>query len=165
MALCTGLALQPDRETLAARAEIQYIEAVLLSDAARKPQDAVPLLMLGDFYLSKNMEDKALHNYEQALVRAPENVTLLNNLAWLLLTAETTGMRDAAQALVLAKQAAMLAQEAFILDTLATAYWAHGQIAVALELEERAIRLDPDNKSFYQEQMHRFRQQHWRENP
>lgn len=165
VALCTGLALQPDRETLAARAEIQYIEAVLLSDAARKPQDAVPLLMLGDFYLSKNMEDKALHNYEQALVRAPENVTLLNNLAWLLLTAETTGMRDAAQALVLAKQAAMLAQEAFILDTLATAYWAHGQIAVALELEERAIRLDPDNKSFYQEQMHRFRQQHWRENP
>ncbi len=156
------LALQPDRETLAARAEIQYIETVLRQEAGQKPEEGRALILLGDFYLGKKMEVQALAAYNEALARAPKNASLLNNLAWLLLTADTSGLRDKERGLALAEQAAGLAEKAFILDTLATAYWAHGRIERALALEEEAARLDADNHSYYQQQQQRFRTQRWR---
>ena len=155
------LALQPDRETLAARAEIQYIETVLRQEAVQKPEEGKALILLGDFYLGRKMEAQAFATYNEALAHAPKNASLLNNLAWLLLTADTPGLRDKDRALSLAQQAAALADNAFILDTLATAYWAHERIESALALEEQAARLDPDNQSYYQQQQQRFRRQKW----
>ena len=159
------LALQPDRETLAARAEIQYIETALRQEAAGKQQDGTALISLGDYYLSKKMEKNALNAYEEALARAPHHAGLLNNMAWLLLTAETPGMRDKTRALVLAEQAAALAENAYILDTLATAYWAHGRVDTALVLVERAARLDPENIKYYHQQMDSFRTARWQARP
>ena len=162
------LALQPDRETLADRAEIQYIEIALRHDASHKPEDASALILLGDFYLGKDMEVPALAAYDEALERAASNSVkagLLNNTAWLLLTAKTPGMRDRERALRLAEQAVDLADNTFILDTLATAYWAHGRIDKALALEEKAAQLDPENSTYYQEQMDRFRSQQWQPRP
>ncbi len=158
------LALQPDRESLAAKAEIQYIETVLRQEVGQKPAEGTALILLGDFYLGKNMEVQAFSAYNEALARAPENAGLLNNLSWLLLTAKAPGLRDKTRALALAEQAAALADNAFILDTLATAYWAHGELDAALALEERAARLDPDNRNYYQQQQERFRVQEWQAN-
>ena len=155
------LALQPDRETLAAKAEIQYIETVLRQEAGQKPEDGTALILLGDFYLGKNMELQALSAYNEALARAPKNAALLNNFSWLLLTAHTPGLRDKDRALTLAEQAAALADKAFVLDTLATAYWAHGRLDAALALEERATQIDPENRNYYIKQQERFRTEQW----
>ena len=133
-----------------------------------EPEDASALILLGDFYLGKDMEVPALAAYDEALERAASNSVkagLLNNTAWLLLTAKTPGMRDRERALRLAEQAVDLADNTFILDTLATAYWAHGRIDKALALEEKAAQLDPENSTYYQEQMDRFRSQQWQPRP
>jgi hypothetical protein len=59
--------------------------------------------------------------------------------------------------LTLAQQAAARRPHGFILDTLATAYWANGLVALAIQTQEQAIRRDPANRNYYREQIEKFR--------
>ena len=86
-----------------------------------------------------------------------------NNLAWLLLTAQEHPLRNAERALTLARSATLIKERGYILDTLATAYWANGLIEEAVATEIRAFRLDPQNRAFYQAQMEKFRTKRWSE--
>ena len=85
------------------------------------------------------------HLYE-AIRLKPEYVSALNDLAWLLATCPDGNVRDAHEALRLAKRAARLTeqQDAGILETLAAAYAEGGQFAKAVKTVEQAIQLcDP----------------------
>jgi tetratricopeptide (TPR) repeat protein len=62
-----------------------------------------------------------------------------------------------ARALVLAKAAAGLLEESHILDTLAQCYFVNGQYAKALETAQHALRLARENRTYYQEQVEKFR--------
>ena len=80
-----------------------------------------------------------------------------NNLAWLYALAKDEKVQDKAKALEHAKRAAGLSKEgnAEILDTLATAYFLNGHLKEAGESEKRALKLEPENKS-YQEHLARY---------
>jgi tetratricopeptide (TPR) repeat protein len=72
-------------------------------------------------------------------------------------TAEDRYFRNPARALDLAKAAASLLEEPHILDTLAQCYFVNGQYVKALETAQHALRLARENRTYYQEQVEKFR--------
>ena len=119
--------------------------------------------LIGDLMVSRKMEQKALVAYEKAFGLEPANPEIMNNLAWLLLTSEDLSLRDPGKALTLARAAASLQPKGYILDTLATAYWANGLVEEAVETERQAAFTDPERLRFYEAQAHRFRQESYEE--
>jgi len=99
--------------------------------------------------------------YEKARQLEPMNPEINNNLAWLLLTAHNKSLRDPARALQLARTAAAMKKQGYILDTLAVAYWANGRREEAVLVETEAMRLDPENRDFYRRQIEKFRYRDW----
>ncbi len=160
--VCTVIFMQQfDAESMATGYETRYAEALFLRKSKEDPGNSIWLQALGELMLKEAMEKKALDAYSKALEISPMNAELNNNLAWLLLTAKDESLRDPERALTLARAAATLKEEGFILDTLATAFWANGLLEEALALELKAKQLDPDNAGYYRSQLERFRHQRW----
>ncbi len=131
-------------------------ETILLQKASQEPDHALWQRLVGDIMLNKKMEDKALVAYEKAFSLDPVNPEIMNNLAWLLLTSENLALRDPFRALSLARAAAALQPKGYILDTLATAYWANGLVDQAIETERKAIATDVSQRLFYLSQISKF---------
>lgn len=150
---------QMPMEELVAGYEMKYMEAVLRKKIKNEPRNALWHQLVGDLMQDRKMEIKALAAYEKALALEPVNAVIMNNLAWLLLTAEDREIRQPRRALTLARSAAALKEEGYILDTLAVAFWANGLGEEAVNTEMRAIRTDPENRKYYQAQIAKFKTQ------
>jgi uncharacterized Ntn-hydrolase superfamily protein len=89
----------------------------------------------------------------RTLAEETEDADLLNNLAWFCATADIF-LEEAVQA---AERAVLLKpEEAYILDTLAEAYYRIGMTEDAVATIERAIEIDPES-AYYKEQLQRFK--------
>ncbi|PHR26700.1 MAG: peptidase M48 Ste24p [Desulfotalea sp.] len=143
-------------ELLKQRYEENFTEAILMQRAAREPEQALWQRLIGDLMLHKKLEKKAFTAYEKAISLAPTNPQIMNNFAWLLLTSNDLELRDPLKALTLARGATTIQEKGYILDTLATAYWANGLVEEAVQIEKRAAMIDPEKRRFYQAQMNRF---------
>ncbi len=150
-------------EELTAKYEVRYTEAVLLQKLEQEPEKALWLLRIGEVMVSKKQERRALAAYEKALDLEPSSVEVHNNIAWLLLTSEELALRDPLRALTLARMAATIQPRGYVLDTLATAYWANGFVEEAVATEKQAIFADPAQKTYYRSQAQRFLQVSYRE--
>jgi len=144
--------------------EQKYTEAIVAKKITQDPENPLWLRLSGDIMLHKKMEKKALAAYQKALEIEPANPIILNNLSWLLLTSEDLQLRDPAGALTLARTAATLLPQGFILDTLATAYWANNYLEEAIMTEAKAITTDPGKRRYYQSRIDLFQQQSYKEN-
>jgi len=143
-------------------ANIKFVESVLQQRARREPDKAIWQRLLGDLKQELGQEAEALVAYEKSRALEPDNPDTLNNIAWLLITANDMEVLDANRGLDLAKQASSLRPTAaYILDTLAAAYWANNMIEEALDAERAAINLDPGNRPFYRRQMDFFLNNTW----
>ncbi|WP_457573228.1 M48 family metalloprotease [Desulfolithobacter sp.] len=158
---CVVAVRQVDVDKLAAGNETRYMEAVLEQKLRQEPKNSVWLLLLGDLMQEKKMERKAINAYERALELDPLNGDVANNLAWLLLTASDPTLRDPVRALTLARTAVTLKQQGYILDTLATAYWANNLKEEAILTELKALELDPENRRYYLDQIRKFKETTW----
>jgi len=134
----------------------KFAQAVIEQKIGENPADPLWHHLLGDLQHERKRYPEAIHAYEQALRLAPDGHETLNNLAWLLLTADNTALRDPARALALAQKAAALAPVSHILDTLARAYWFTGDRQQAIATEEQALARAPDNRDYYREQLQLF---------
>lgn len=145
-----------DVESMAAGYETRYAQAVLQQKLKEEPENSLWLQLLGDLMQKEAMEKKAIEAYGKALAISPMNAELNNNLAWLLLTAKDKSLRNPVRALTLARTAVLLKEKGFILDTLASAYFANGLTEEAMAIELKAIRLDPDHAAYYRRQIEKF---------
>lgn len=136
--------------------EEKYTEFILDQKLMREPDKALWLGIAGDLMQHKKMERKAIIAYNKALALEPSNPKLLNNLAWLLLTSDDLKLRDPAKALDLARLAAMQIPAGHVLDTLATAYWANGFTEKAIETEQQALFVHPEEGHYYRKQIQKF---------
>ncbi len=94
---------------------------------------------------------------QKSLELQPHNPEALNNLAWLYATAQDHRFKDPQKALSLALEAARLKpQEAYILDTLAEAYFQNGYFKEAVETAQKAFSLGGDASEHYRRQLERF---------
>jgi Zn-dependent protease with chaperone function len=143
-------------------ANTKFVEAVLQQKAHREPEKAIWHRLLGDLKQELGQSVESMAAYEKALALEPDNPEILNNLAWLLITAEDPAVSDPERALSLALQASSLRPKTgYILDTLASAYWANSMLKEALEYEEKAIGFDPANHIFYRRQIDFFLHNSW----
>ncbi len=150
------LVQQIPKEQLALRYQENFAETVLLQKAKQEPDRALWQRLMGDLMLTRKMEERALVAYEKAYSLEPTNPEIMNNMAWLLLTSEQLRLRDPLKALTLARAAATLQPKGYILDTLATAYWANGLLEEAIRTEQQAALTDIAQKRFYQLQISKF---------
>lgn len=143
-------------------ANIKFIESVLLQNTRREPDKAIWHRLLGDLKQELNQDSDALAAYQKSMALEPENPEILNNMAWLLITAKDPNVLDAPRALVLAKKASSLRPTAgYILDTLAATYWANNMIDEAIDTERAAMEAEPVNGPFYKRQMDFFLNNTW----
>jgi Zn-dependent protease with chaperone function len=150
------LVRQIPKEELALRYQENFAETVLLQKVKQEPDRALWQRLVGDLMLTRKMEERALIAYEKAYSLEPANPEIMNNLAWVLLTSEQLSLRDPLKALTLARAAATLQPKGYILDTMATAYWANGLLEEAVRTEQQAAFIDAAQKRLYFAQIARF---------
>jgi len=101
------------------------------------PRSPIPDTFAAGIALARQDQPQAVRLYREALRKAPDNVTALNNLAWLMLD------DDPAAALRLARRAADISTSAEILDTLGIALTANDQPGRAVTILRIAGVKDP----------------------
>lgn len=86
--------------------------------------------------------------YLEALRKEPDNPDILNNLAWLLATADNPDAGTLERALALAEKANVLTegQHAGVLDTLGAAYAQSGRFDLAMDAARKGLKLARHNK-------------------
>ena len=124
--------------------------------AEEAPGDVTLLRDLATLYQHLGEDEEAIRAYERALSIRPFDPTVLNNLAWTLVTAPEKGLRDPERALVLARRAVALSRNAPFLDTLAEAFYANGLYGQALGAIDEAIALAKDRRDYYLAQREKF---------
>ena len=102
----------------------------------------------GDVNLGLGNHNKAIKDFEEALKLDPDDVSLLNNYAWVLATSPIDTFRDGDLALELAKKAAEKSnyKQAHILSTLGAAYAEIGDFKNAIEWSTKAIEIAEKEK-------------------
>jgi Tfp pilus assembly protein PilF len=98
---------------------------------------------LGLAYQDAGDRPAATRHLRRAVEMQPDNPQVFNALAWLLATAPDASPTGIAEAVRLAERAARLTQgrDASVLDTLAAAYAASGDLPVAIGAAERAVQV------------------------
>ncbi|MBW1974463.1 MAG: M48 family metalloprotease [Deltaproteobacteria bacterium] len=110
--------------------------------------------MYGGYLLEKHRYGEAERVLERGLELYPENAEVLNNLAWLYVTAPEP-YRSPEKAVALASKAVKLAPDKpYIWDTLAEAYYITAQYEKALNAISRAVKLD--SNPYYARQMQKI---------
>ena len=122
---------------------LRWSERAMRIDALRTDALSWRALTLSD--LGRSSE--ALAAYEQALAVAPDDPSILNNLAWFLLEPGEGLAADPVRAQSLAAQALQRSEHPVpaFLDTLARAHWQLGEKEAAIEHQRHAARLAPSD--------------------
>ncbi|MGD1083269.1 MAG: tetratricopeptide repeat protein [Verrucomicrobiota bacterium] len=120
-------------------------EAIVCFQQALKinPRSADDSANLGLAFSKKGQFKEAVDAWQLALESKPDQLYVLNNLAWLLATTRDASLRDGAKAAALARQAEQLSGDAnpMILHTLAAACAETGNYALAAATARRALDL------------------------
>jgi len=125
---------------------------------ARSPENADLRLALGTLYYQRQNIPAAVHHLELGLKLDPDNPEIQNNLAWILATSKDPADFQPERALALAERAARLSPAPYVLDTLAEAYYVNGRNEEALKAAEEALAAATENRSYYINQVERFRE-------
>jgi tetratricopeptide (TPR) repeat protein len=137
---------------------LHWTERSLQRQIEAQPQNVQLYQNLAMVYHTVGKHREAMKTYDRIISLDPGSSLALNNLAWLLATAEDQNLRDERRALVLAKKAVALDRSAMHLDTLAEAYFVNGLIPEAVMTIQEAINLAGNGKAYYERQLRRFQE-------
>jgi len=133
------------------------IEKAIHQQLVKEPRNVDLYLGLAMMYQEMGKERETADVYERVIALDPYRAVALNNLAWLLATTSTEGLRDPERAVHLARRAVTLERSPGFLDTLAEAYFAKGQVEEAIQTIEEALSAATENRGYYEKQLRRFR--------
>ncbi|HJX83964.1 MAG TPA: tetratricopeptide repeat protein [Candidatus Angelobacter sp.] len=119
-----------------------YDHAIKLS-----PNSVNSIVGRGTTYHLKHEYDRAIQDYKEALRLQPENPSAHNNLADVYATADDQQYRDPVEALKHAEKAVELDPTARHLDTLAEALYTNHRFREAVDVETKAIALNPKDET------------------
>jgi tetratricopeptide (TPR) repeat protein len=107
------------------------------------PDDAEAHRSLATSLASTNLIAEAVTEYRKALALVPDLQGALLDLAWILATSDAPGIRNAPEAIRLAERVSELTEHKnpSVLDTLAAAYAAGGEIDLAISTADSALQL------------------------
>jgi tetratricopeptide (TPR) repeat protein len=131
----------------------------------REPNNAQVYYNIGVALQSQGKVDEALYNFRQAMRLNPAWPLPISQIAQILSLHPDTKIRDSKQAVKLAERAAELTnhKDAEVLNTLATAYAADGQLDKAIVTAQAALQIADKEKNtelstFINQQLNSFRQ-------
>ncbi len=133
-----------DKSELKKLTTMTLYEEIILKELKKNPQEERLLLALAHVKLEMDEIREAKEIYEDVLSKNPDQHVALNNLAWILVTAQE--FYDPRRALVLARRAVELEKNPAYLDTLAEVFRAMGDVKEALKYQEEALALTRDEK-------------------
>jgi Zn-dependent protease with chaperone function len=134
-----------------------FLEKVIARELQKSPDNPNLYRLLGDLYYNRKDYEGVKYAYEKAIELRMHDPHVLNNLAWLYATCEVQSLRNPVRALNLAKLAAQIEPSSYIFDTLAESYFVNGMYSEAVEAAEQALKLAKTNRSYYREQLEKFR--------
>jgi Zn-dependent protease with chaperone function len=134
----------------------EWEEEAVTEHLVRNPNDVMLLQRLAMFTHKRGELRETITLYERVLSLDENQPIALNNLAWILVTADPVELRDKKRALALAQRAVALERSPVFLDTLAEALYANGFAQEAAETIQEAIALARDNVEYYKKQLMRF---------
>lgn len=134
----------------------RYLIKVMERYRQNHPGEINAYISLGSLYFEDGNFKEAANCFETALKLDRRRPELLNNYAWLLLTADDPQIQDIERGFSLAKEAAAIKPAPHILDTLAEGYWRRGFPCVALDLEQKVLAAKPKQLEIYQLQAEKF---------
>ena len=119
---------------------LHYLEAARLAPRIGKIHYNLALA-----YRASSRDAEAARAYARELELDPVSVAAIQELAWLLATSDDPAVRNADEAVRLARRADQLVggTDPAVLDTVAVAHAAAGEWTSAVEAAERALALDP----------------------
>jgi tetratricopeptide (TPR) repeat protein len=117
------------------------------------PEDAVSHQRLAGLLVKANRREEAIRHYSRAITIAPDSLEPLKTLAWLYATSPEQNVRDADQALSLARRANELShgRDPGALRIVGAAYAALGRKDEAVTAAEHALSLTPPDTLFAHE--------------
>ncbi|RLB70149.1 MAG: hypothetical protein DRH04_04090 [Deltaproteobacteria bacterium] len=134
----------------------RFLIKVMENYRREHPGEVNACISLGSLYFEEKKLREAQECFEAALKLDRHRPELLNNYAWLLLTADDPRIQDIERGFRLAKEAAAINPVPHILDTLAEGYWRRGFPCVALDLEQKVLAAKPKQREIYQRQAEKF---------
>jgi len=148
----TEPALAPARlhEALRQAGHAAQADALVARWLKEHPRDILFRFYLGDVALKQQHLAEAEQRYQEVLEIQPDHALSLNNVAWLMLEQKKPGALDYAQRAVRAAP-----NRPALMDTLALAQAADGQPAKAIEVQQRALAMLP-NDAFLRLNLARF---------
>jgi predicted Zn-dependent protease len=133
----SGIWVEVEAKILSAQGDTDAAGAVMKAWQQRHPESIQPQILAAGLALKNQDQTTAIDEYREVLTKAPDNITALNNLAWL--TRET----DPQEALKLAHRAAKLSPTAEILDTYGVILMANAQYGRAATVLRKAVVRNP----------------------
>ncbi|RLB28352.1 MAG: hypothetical protein DRG66_03775 [Deltaproteobacteria bacterium] len=142
-----------------------YLEHIFLTHILNRqliesPENIEIYKGLAYIYQKKENLSKAKWAYENILRLNPDDGLALNNLAWILATAQDTTLLDYQKALILAKRAVGIERSPTFLDTLAEAYYVNGLQDKALQTIKEALENASKNRKYLVSQLEKFKKGH-----
>jgi tetratricopeptide (TPR) repeat protein len=134
----------------------EWEEKAIYAHLVKNPDDVLLLQRLAMFYHKRGDLRETIKLYERVLSLDDSQPIALNNLAWILVTANEAELRDKKRALALAQKAVALERSPVFLDTLAEALYANGFAPEAVETIKEAIDLARENVEYYRRQLLKF---------
>lgn len=112
---------------------------------------------LGEIYHRLKEWKDARKAYEYSIGLNPEQPGILNNFAWMLLTADDESQRDPERALTLARKSVQMEETQHHMDTLAEAYYQNGMYMEAYRAAKRALQLSTQDRGYYRRQLEKMK--------
>ena len=135
----------------------EWEEEAITEHLVKNPNDVLLLQRLAMFTHKRGELRETIQLYERVLSLDENQPIALNNLAWILVTADDVELRDKERALALAQRAVALERSPVFLDTLAEVLYRNGFVQEAVETIQEAIALARDNVEYYKRQLLKFR--------
>lgn len=157
LVLVTSLGYGLNRGPLKSGLENTVLANVLNRRLAESPDNADIYKALAHVYHRRENLAKAAWAYENILRVNPVDAPALNNLAWILATAEDPALLDYPRALNLAKRSVAVSALPSFLDTLAEAYYVNGLYDQALATIREALAKAHENREYLIRQEKKFR--------
>jgi len=139
------------------RLDQRFFESVLKKEIEKNPGRPELYRALADIYYNLERYSEAIKHYNLALDLSPADAEILNSLAWLYATCDNHALRSPRLALALSKQAVAISPQAHILDTLAESYYVTGKLENAIESARMALLVATENRSYFKDQLRKFR--------
>ncbi len=158
LVLITSLGYALNFAPLKSNMESAFLTHILNRQLVESPGNIDIYRGLASLYHNREDLAKTQWAYENILKLNPDDGLALNNLAWILATAEDTGLLDYPRALALAKRAVGIERSPTFLDTLAEAYYVNGLYDEAVQTIHEALEnASGEDREYLTSQLKKFK--------